>query len=123
MQVQTSGKFGGLGIEVTMQDGVIKVVSPIDDTPAAKAGILANDKIIALDGEGVQGMTLNQAVEKMRGGINTPITLTILREGVANPFDVKLVRAEINIEAVRSRPKDGSATCASRRSASRPSTD
>jgi carboxyl-terminal processing protease len=103
MQVQTSGKFGGLGIEVTMEDGIVKVVSPIDDTPAAKAGILSGDMITALDGEQVQGMTLNQAVEKMRGGINSPITLTIERKGVAKPFDVKLVRAEITIQSVRSR--------------------
>ena len=72
MQVQTSGKFGGLGIEVTMEDGIIKVVSPIDDTPAAKAGILANDEIIAIDGDSVQGMTLNQAVDKMRGADQHP---------------------------------------------------
>ena len=102
MQVQTSGKFGGLGIEVTMEDGIVKVVSPIDDTPAAKAGILSGDMITALDGEQVQGMTLNQAVEKMRGGINSPITLTIERKGVDKPFDVKLVRAEITIQSVRS---------------------
>jgi len=103
MQVQTSGKFGGLGIEVTLEEGVIKVVSPIDDTPASKAGILANDMITAIDGESVQGMSLNQAVEKMRGGINTPIVLTIERKGTAKPFDVKLVRAEITIQSVRSR--------------------
>jgi carboxyl-terminal processing protease len=103
MQVQTSGKFGGLGIEVTMEEGVVKVVSPIDDTPAAKAGILPGDLITALDGDQVQGMTLNQAVDKMRGGINTPITLTIERKGVEKPFDVKLVRAEITIQSVRSR--------------------
>src|SRR5437868_12375114 len=103
MQETTSGEFGGLGIEVTMEDGMVKVVSPIDDTPAAKAGILAGDTITALDGDQVQGMTLNQAVEKMRGGINTPITLTIERKGVAKPFDVKLVRAEITIQSVRSR--------------------
>jgi carboxyl-terminal processing protease len=103
MQVQTSGKFGGLGIEVTQQDGAIKVVSPIDDTPASKAGVLANDEIIAIDGESVQGFTLNDAVEKMRGPIDTPITLTIKRPDVAKPFDVKLVRAEITIQAVRSR--------------------
>jgi carboxyl-terminal processing protease len=103
MQVQTSGKFGGLGIEVTMEEGVIKVVSPIDDTPAARAGILAGDMIIALDGETVQGLNLNQAVEKMRGNINTPITLTIKREGVEKPFDVRLVRDVITIHSVRSR--------------------
>src|SRR5689334_8639841 len=76
MQVQTRGEFGGLGIEVTMEDGLIKVVAPIDDTTASKAGILANDVITQLDGEQVQGLTLNQAVEKMRGPVNTKIKLT-----------------------------------------------
>jgi carboxyl-terminal processing protease len=103
MQVQTSGKFGGLGIEVTMEDGAVKVVSPIDDTPASRAGILAGDLITAIDGESVQGMTLNQAVDKMRGGIGTPITLTIERKGSDKPMDVKLVRAEIVVQSVRSR--------------------
>jgi carboxyl-terminal processing protease len=103
MQVQTSGKFGGLGIEVTMEEGVIKVVSPIDDTPAARAGILAGDLITGLDGELIEGLSLNEAVEKMRGPINTPIVLTIVREGVEKPFDVKLVREEITIQSVRSR--------------------
>src|SRR6266516_7254054 len=73
MQVQTSGKFGGLGIEVTMEDGIVKVVSPIDDTPASKAGMMANDIITNLDDEAVQGLTLSQAVEKMRGPVNTKI--------------------------------------------------
>jgi carboxyl-terminal processing protease len=103
MQVQTSGKFGGLGIEVTMEEGIIKVVSPIDDTPAARAGILAGDLIIALDGETVQGLNLNEAVDKMRGAVNTPINLTIKRDGVAKPFDVRLVRDIITIRSVRSR--------------------
>lgn len=103
MQVQTSGKFGGLGIEVTMEEGVIKVVSPIDETPAARAGILAGDLIIALDGETVQGLNLNEAVDKMRGAVNTPIELTIKREGVEKPFDVTLVRDIITIRSVRSR--------------------
>jgi carboxyl-terminal processing protease len=103
MQVQTSGKFGGLGIEVTMEEGVIKVVSPIDDTPAARAGILAGDMIIALDGETVQGLNLTQAVDRMRGNINTPITLSIKRDGVEKPFDVRLVRDVITIHSVRSR--------------------
>jgi carboxyl-terminal processing protease len=106
MQVQTSGKFGGLGIEVTMEEGVIKVVSPIDDTPAARAGILANDLIIALDGDTVQGLNLNEAVDRMRGDVNTPISLTIKREGVEKPFDVKLVRDIITIHSVRSREED-----------------
>jgi carboxyl-terminal processing protease len=82
MQVQTRGEFGGLGIEVTMEDGLIKVVSPIDDTPASKAGIMANDIITNLDDEAVQGLTLNQAVEKMRGPVNTKIKLKIIRKGV-----------------------------------------
>ena len=103
MQVDTSGKFGGLGIEVTMEEGIIKVISPMDGTPAAKAGILANDQIIALDGEQVQGVSLDEAVEKMRGEIGTPITLTILRPNVDKPFDVKLVRGEIVVQAVRGR--------------------
>jgi carboxyl-terminal processing protease len=104
MQVTTSGKFGGLGIQVTMEDGVVKVIAPMDGTPAAKAGILANDKIIALDGDPLTGITLDQAVEKMRGDIGTPITLTILRGGDdKKPFDVKLTRAEIVVQAVTGR--------------------
>src|SRR5664279_596747 len=104
MQVTTTGKFGGLGIQVTMEDGVVKVISPMDGTPAAKAGILANDQIIALDGESLQGATLDYAVGKMRGDIGMPITLTIQR-GTADkkPFDVKLVRAEIEVQAVTGR--------------------
>ena len=81
MQVQTRGEFGGLGIEVTMEDGLVKVVAPIDETPAAKAGIMANDIITQLDDEPVQGLTLNQAVEKMRGPVNTKIKLKIMRKG------------------------------------------
>jgi carboxyl-terminal processing protease len=81
LQVQTRGEFGGLGIEVTMEDGLVKVVAPIDNTPAAKAGVMANDVIIKLDNEQVQGLTLNQAVEKMRGPVNTKIKLTIMRKG------------------------------------------
>ena len=83
MQVQTRGEFGGLGIEVTMENGVVKVVSPIDDTPAAKAGLNPNDLVTHLDGEQIVGLTLEQAVEKMRGPVNTPITLTIIRKRVA----------------------------------------
>ena len=90
MQVQTRGEFGGLGIEVTMEDGLVKVVSPIDDTPAAKAGIMADDFITQLDDEQVQGMTLNQAVDKMRGPVNTKIKLTIMRKGADKPFDVTI---------------------------------
>src|ERR1700758_1846262 len=101
MQVQTRGEFGGLGIEVTMEDGLIKVVSPIDDTPASKAGILANDIITMLDDEQVQGLTLNQAVEKMRGTVNTKINLKIIRNIVDNPLDVTLVRDNIRVRSVR----------------------
>ncbi len=86
MQVQTRGEFGGLGIEVTMEEGLIKVVSPIDETPASKAGIMANDIITQLDDEAVQGLTLNQAVEKMRGPVNTKIKLKIIRKGQDKPL-------------------------------------
>ena len=106
MQVQTRGEFGGLGIEVTMEDGLIKVVSPIDDTPASKAGILANDIITKLDEEQVQGLTLNQAVEKMRGPINTKIKLTIVRKGKDKPLEVSVTRDVIRVRAVRSRQED-----------------
>jgi carboxyl-terminal processing protease len=106
MQVQTRGEFGGLGIEVTMEEGLIKVVSPIDDTPASKAGVLANDIITKLDEEQVQGLTLNQAVEKMRGPVNTKIKLTIMRKGKDKPIEVSLTRDVIRVRAVRSRPED-----------------
>ena len=105
MQVQTRGEFGGLGIEVTMENGVVKVVSPIDDTPAAKAGLQTNDLITHLDNEQIVGLTLEQAVEKMRGPVNTPITLTIVRKGKDDPFDVKIVRDVIRINAVKARAR------------------
>lgn len=101
MQVQTRGEFGGLGIEVTMENGVVKVVSPIADTPAEKAGILAGDLITHLDNEQIVGLSLNQAVEKMRGPVNTPILLTVVRKGTDDPFDVKIVRDIIRINPVR----------------------
>ena len=103
MQVQTRGEFGGLGIEVTMENGIVKVVSPIDDTPASKAGLQTNDLITHLDGEQIVGLTLEQAVEKMRGPVNTPITLTVIRKGREDPFDVKIVRDVIKINAVKAR--------------------
>ena len=106
MQVQTRGEFGGLGIEVTMEDGLIKVVAPIDDTPAAKAGVMANDIIVKLDDEQVQGLTLNQAVEKMRGPVNTKIKLTIMRKGQDKPVEVTIARDIIRVRAVRSRVED-----------------
>jgi len=102
MQVQTRGEFGGLGIEVTMEDGLVKVVAPIDETPAAKAGVMANDIITKLDDEQVQGLTLNQAVEKMRGPVNTKIKLTIMRKGQDKPIDVTIVRDVIRVKSVRS---------------------
>ena len=100
MQIQTKGEFGGLGIEVTMDNGVIKVVSPIDDTPASKAGLQPGDLIFALDGEPVQGMTLQDAVEKMRGKVGTPIKISV-RRGTKDPFDVTLTRETIKVKAVR----------------------
>ncbi|MEI8153813.1 MAG: S41 family peptidase [Hyphomicrobiales bacterium] len=105
MQVQTRGEFGGLGIEVTMEDGLIKVVTPIDDTPAAKAGVQANDLITKLDEDQVQGLTLNQAVEKMRGPVNTKIKLTIMRKGQDKPLELTLTRDVIRVRAVRSEVK------------------
>jgi carboxyl-terminal processing protease len=101
MQVQTRGAFGGLGIEVTMEDGLIKVVAPIDDTPAAKAGVLANDIITKLDDDQVQGLTLNQAVEKMRGPVNTPIKLTIIRKGADKPLELSIMRDVIRVRSAR----------------------
>ncbi len=101
MKVQTRGEFGGLGIEVSMENGLVKVVSPIDDTPAARAGLKPGDLITHLDGEPVQGMSLPEAVEKMRGPVSSELKLTIRREG-RDPFDVKLTRATIKIQSVRS---------------------
>jgi len=101
MQVQTRGEFGGLGIEVTMENGVVKVVSPIEDTPAAKAGLMSGDLITHLDKEQILGLTLQEAVEKMRGPVNAPITLTIVRKGVDDPFDVKVTRDVIHINPVK----------------------
>src|SRR5258706_5055578 len=102
MQIQTRGEFGGLGIEVTMEDGLIKVVTPIDETPAAKAGIMANDVITHLDDEPVQGLTLNQAVEKMRGPENSKIKLKIMRKGQDKPIEIAITRARIQVRSVRS---------------------
>lgn len=103
MQVQTRGEFGGLGIEVTQEDGLVKVVTPIDDTPAARAGIMSGDIISAIDGESVQGMTLNQAVDKMRGQVNTTVKLTILRGSARDSQEVAITRAVIQIRSVRFR--------------------
>ncbi len=100
MQVQTKGEFGGLGIEVTMENGVVKVVSPIDDTPAFRAGLKPGDLITHIDGNPVRGLTLGQAVDKMRGQVDTPITVTVRRRAEA-PFDVTIIRAIIEIRSVR----------------------
>ncbi len=107
MQVQTRGEFGGLGIEVTQDNGFIKVISPIDDTPAARAGVKAGDLIVALDGKSVQGLTLNEAVEKMRGSPNSRITLTVRREGVDKPLELSMMREIIHIQVVRQRLEGG----------------
>jgi carboxyl-terminal processing protease len=99
MRVQTRGEFGGLGIEVTMEKELIKVVTPIDDTPAAKAGVLAGDLISRIDGEN----SLQNAVEKMRGPVNTPIVITVLREGAEKPIEITIIRAIIKVRAVHHR--------------------
>src|SRR6202161_1287377 len=102
MQVQTRGEFGGLGIEVTMEDGVIKVGAPIEETPAPKAGVVDNDNITHIDDEPVQGLTLNQAVDKMRGPVNTSIKLRIMRKGQDKPVEMTLTRDVIKVLSVRS---------------------
>ncbi|MDB9766239.1 S41 family peptidase [Amylibacter sp.] len=103
MQVQTRGEFGGLGIEVTQENGFIKVVSPIDDTPAANAGIEAGDFITKVDGESTLGKTLDEAVDKMRGPVGSEIIITVVREGIDEPFDVSIIRDTIEIKAVKAR--------------------
>jgi carboxyl-terminal processing protease len=107
MQVQTKGEFGGLGIEVTEEEGAIKVVTPIDDTPAAKAGILSGDIIVGIDDDSVQGLTLDQAVDKMRGAVNSAVTLKIVRGAAKEPKDYKIVRDVIKVQSVRSHVEDG----------------
>lgn len=101
VQEDTSGEFGGLGIEVTMEEGIIKVVSPIDDTPAAKAGVLSNDYIVELDGQQVLGLTLDEAVGKMKGPVGTKIKLTLVRDGVDEPIQMELTRDVVAMRAVR----------------------
>ncbi|TWG98973.1 carboxyl-terminal processing protease [Mesorhizobium sp. J18] len=103
MRVQTKGEFGGLGIEVTMEEDLVKVITPIDDTPAARAGVRSGDLIAKIDGEEVRGMTLSDAVDKMRGLVNTPIELTILREGVSEPIKITIIRDIIKVQAVKYR--------------------
>ncbi len=101
VQVQTRGEFGGLGIEVTMEDGVVKVVAPIDETPAARAGIESGDLITHLDDEPIQGLTLDQAVDKIRGPVNTQLRLTVVREGEDGPLDISITRDIITVQSVR----------------------
>jgi len=103
MRSTTSGRFGGLGIEVTMENELVKVIAPIDDTPASKAGVLSGDLISEIDGTQVRGLSLREAVEKMRGLINTPIVLTILREGADKPLKITIVRDEIVVKSVKFR--------------------
>ncbi len=107
MRVQTKGEFGGLGIEVTMDKELVKVITPIDDTPASKAGVIAGDLISKIDGENVRGLSLQQAVEKMRGLVNTPIVLTVLRKGADKPIEITIVRAIIKVRSVRKRIEGG----------------
>ena len=107
MQVQTRGEFGGLGIEVTQQDGYVKVVSPIDGTPAAEAGVKPGDLIVKVDGKSVQGLTLNEAVDLMRGPVGSEIVITIVRKGVDKPFDISIIRDTIKIKATKAKLEDG----------------
>jgi len=107
MQETTSGEFGGLGIEVTMEDGLVKVVAPIDDTPAAKAGIMSGDLITQIDDDAVQGLSLEQAVNKMKGAVNTKTKLKIMRKGKDAPIDVTLMREIIRVKPVRFHTEGG----------------
>jgi carboxyl-terminal processing protease len=107
MQETTSGEFGGLGIEVTMEDGLVKVVAPMDETPAAKAGIMSGDLITSIDDAAVQGLTLEQAVARMKGPINTKTRLKIMRKGAEQPIDISIVREVIRVRPVRYRTEGG----------------
>ena len=106
MQIQTRGQFGGLGIEVTMEKGFVKIIAPIEDTPAFKAGLKTNDLITRIDGKAVQGLSLSQAVEKMRGPVNSKIILTISRPNVKKQFDVEIIRKVIKIASVKGSIKE-----------------
>ncbi|NVP54012.1 S41 family peptidase [Mycoplana rhizolycopersici] len=103
MRTQTRGEFGGLGIEVTMEDELVKVITPIDDTPAARAGVLAGDLISKIDGADVRGLKLEEAVDKMRGKVNTPIKLTLIRKGADKPIELEIMRDIIAVKAVKYR--------------------
>ncbi|MEO1745966.1 MAG: PDZ domain-containing protein, partial [Pseudomonadota bacterium] len=106
MRTQTRGEFGGLGIEVTMENDVVKVITPMFGTPAEAAGVLAGDLIVEIDGDEVRGMTLTQAVDKMKGAPNTPIELTVVREGAAEPISITIIRDIIKVQAVKFRAED-----------------
>jgi len=106
LQVNTTGEFGGVGIEVGMEDGFVKVIAPIDETPAARGGVESGDLIIKIDGNSVKGLTLNAAVEKMRGPKGSDITITIVREGVESPFDLTLTRDVVKVRSVRAEIKE-----------------
>ena len=107
MQIDTKGSFGGLGIEVTMEEGFVKVVSPMDDTPAFRAGVKAGDYITHIDGEPILGLSLNEAVERMRGPVGEKIVITIVRVSEDEPFDVTIIRDTIKLVAARVRVEDG----------------
>lgn len=106
MRTQTRGEFGGLGIEVTMEDELVKVITPIDDTPAARAGVLAGDLIAEIDGESLRGLSLSEAVDLMRGPVDTTIELTVIREGAVEPIEIEVTRDIITVKAVRHRIED-----------------
>ncbi|MEL6202651.1 MAG: S41 family peptidase [Pseudomonadota bacterium] len=106
MRTQTRGEFGGLGIEVTMEDDAVKVITPMFGTPAEAAGVLAGDLIIGIDGTEVRGLTLTEAVDRMKGAPNTPIDITVVREGVSEPFDITIIRDIIKVQAVKFRQED-----------------
>ncbi|MDG1708119.1 MAG: S41 family peptidase, partial [Emcibacteraceae bacterium] len=106
MRVQTSGEFGGLGIEVTMDKGVILVIAPMDDTPASRAGVEAGDYITKINGEQINGLTLNEAVEKMRGKVGTDLDVTIVRKGESDLIEITITRAIIEVKSVRHRIED-----------------
>ena len=101
LKIGTRGEFGGLGIEVTMEDGIVKVIAPIDDTPAFAAGIKSGDLIIKIDDKSVKGLSLNKAVDLMRGKVGSPILLTIAREGESGPIEIKIIRAKIKVKSVK----------------------
>ena len=100
MQVKTKGTFGGLGIEITMEDGVVKVVSPIDDTPAANAGMKSGDLIIGINGESIRGLSINEAVSQLRGPIGSKVIITVVRDK-KDPFEIEIVRDVIKIRSVK----------------------